>query len=512
MQRTAWLLLASLVASALAGCQSESARFVQNMAYKHKVERQNMVAEDGTQMSLSPAVTRDVATILEALFGTPQQPAMPAIEGVEIEKVVNLNNLKMAAGPVKSDQQGSPQGLYREHCVHCHGISGDGAGPTAAFLNPYPRDYRLGLYKFKSSKKGDKPTDEDLTRILHNGIPGTAMPSFALLSEQEIDALVDYVKYLSIRGELERRLFAYASSDLEDPYDALYGEYTSASEEQAALAKAGVNNAAVNEAKGRLRQIYRGLYGIRSKTKEFEPNKDAETEQISTEDAEKRSAELKEKLAALEKGLAEYQPPRLIVDKKNDVKVSEAELKEQLQPYLEIAKELMEAWTAPKSVAVAEPPTPLDPNNKEAIARGRAIFYGPIANCFSCHGESGLGDGQRDFYDDWSGEWVEKGHPEATDEYVALGALKPRNLIPRNLRTGIYRGGRRPVDLYWRITNGIEGAQMPAVPLLAEGDPPGTKKLSQQDVWDLITYVRSLPYESISQPTLPHTQLAKEVQ
>ena len=29
--------------------------------------------------------------------------------------------------------------LYREHCAHCHGISGDGVGPTAVFLNPYPR-------------------------------------------------------------------------------------------------------------------------------------------------------------------------------------------------------------------------------------------------------------------------------------------------------------------------------------------------------------------------------------
>ena len=87
-----------------------------------------------------------------------------------------------------------------------------------------------------------------------------------------------------------------------------------------------------------------------------------------------------------------------------------------------------------------------------------------------------------------------------TDEYVALGALPPRNLFPRNLRLGVYRGGRRPVDLYWRLINGIDGAQMPAVPMLAETDPPGTKKLSEQDVWDLINYVRSLPYESVSRP------------
>jgi hypothetical protein len=75
----------------------------------------------------------------------------------------------------------------------------------------------------------------------------------------------------------------------------------------------------------------------------------------------------------------------------------------------------------------------------------------------------------------------------------------------------VYRGGRRPVDLYWRLTNGIDGAQMPAVPLLAEGDPPGTKKLSQENLWDLINYVRSLPYEAISRPATVESQLAKEV-
>ena len=31
-----------------------------------------------------------------------------------------------------------------------------------------------------------KPTDEDLRRVLHNGVAGTAMPSFKLLSEGEI--------------------------------------------------------------------------------------------------------------------------------------------------------------------------------------------------------------------------------------------------------------------------------------------------------------------------------------
>ena len=146
----------------------------------------------------------DVAEILTALFGTPQDPHFPALG--EDSPITSIDKLKMAAGPVHSGKDGEQGGLYREHCSHCHGISGDGAGPTSSFLNPYPRDFRLGKFKFKSTPIGKTPTNEDLKTVLVNGIPGTAMPSFMTLPDKELDALVDYVKYLSIRGQVERRL------------------------------------------------------------------------------------------------------------------------------------------------------------------------------------------------------------------------------------------------------------------------------------------------------------------
>ncbi len=511
----AWLLAAAFLVTALGGCQSEPARFRQNMAYKRKQELQNMSGEGGAPSVLSKAVTKDVADILGAMFGTPQDPALPAVEGVEISQLVNLRQMQRAAGPVKSDEQGVAQGLYREHCAHCHGVSGDGAGPTAAFLNPYPRDYRMGLFKFKSTRKGEKPTHDDLKLILINGIPGTAMPSFALLPEQEVETLIDYVKYLAIRGEVERKLFAYATTDLEDAFPTLHSNYLDLSSEVHTLEQAGIKDPAIAETRKRLAKAYSQLQAISSKAEVFKPAADFEKETISVEDAKTRIEDMQATLEELEQGLADYVPPRL-VHGLEDPKLSPEELKkslqEQLAPYTEMAGEVMQKWLEPQSVAVEEPSQPLDPNNLESIARGRAIFYGTTANCVSCHGESALGDGQRDFYDDWSGEWVEKGKPELTPEYVALGALPPRNLIPRNLRLGVFRGGRRPVDLYWRITQGIEGAQMPAAPMLAEGDPPGTMKLSQADVWDLINYVQSLPYESVSRPPHFNAQLTKEVQ
>jgi len=96
--------------------------------------------------------------------------------------------------------------LYMVHCLHCHGVAGDGAGPTANFMTPRPRDYRPGLFKFKSTQWAIKPSHADLTRVLVEGIPGTYMPSFALLGEEKVGILVDYVRWLSMRGEAETKL------------------------------------------------------------------------------------------------------------------------------------------------------------------------------------------------------------------------------------------------------------------------------------------------------------------
>ena len=96
--------------------------------------------------------------------------------------------------------------VYMKNCMHCHGVSGDGAGPTAKYLNPLPRDYRLGVFKFTSTLGPERPTRDDLTRIVKNGIPGTYMPSFLWLGEKETETVIEYVRWLSMRGKFEEQL------------------------------------------------------------------------------------------------------------------------------------------------------------------------------------------------------------------------------------------------------------------------------------------------------------------
>src|SRR5262245_60619737 len=190
-------VLAFAATVALTGCgKAPEPHFRLNMT--------NVVAKQ-----IAPEHQQAIANILGAMFGTPNKPTALPETGLDPKK------LTMAAGAVWSDKEGGKHGLYRRHCVHCHGISGDGHGPTAAILNPYPRDYRPGVFKFKSTYTAAEPTEADLHRIVHDGIPGTAMPSFALLPPDEVAALVEYVKYLSMRGQMETALEGYAADELE---------------------------------------------------------------------------------------------------------------------------------------------------------------------------------------------------------------------------------------------------------------------------------------------------------
>jgi mono/diheme cytochrome c family protein len=105
------------------------------------------------------------------------------------------------------------QTIYQAQCAQCHGTTGDGAGPMGDFFYPRPRDYRKGIFKFTSTKYGSKPLRDDLVRTVRRGITGTAMPSFKLLPDEQIEAVVDYVLVLTHRGELEEQIALFADAD-----------------------------------------------------------------------------------------------------------------------------------------------------------------------------------------------------------------------------------------------------------------------------------------------------------
>lgn len=113
--------------------------------------------------------------------------------------------------------------LYRIECLHCHGVSGGGDGPTANFIEPRPRDFRLGVFKWTSVSDAARPTRADLLRVLELGVYGTSMPSYQRLSEAERQGLADYARFLAVRGEVERQV-VLGFEDEEEITDATFDD------------------------------------------------------------------------------------------------------------------------------------------------------------------------------------------------------------------------------------------------------------------------------------------------
>jgi mono/diheme cytochrome c family protein len=74
---------------------------------------------------------------------------------------------------------------YLRECSRCHGERGDGAGPQSDAVDPRPRDFTKRLFELRTTPSGQPPTTADVLRTIEQGIPGTAMLSFAFLHEEE---------------------------------------------------------------------------------------------------------------------------------------------------------------------------------------------------------------------------------------------------------------------------------------------------------------------------------------
>jgi mono/diheme cytochrome c family protein len=283
--------------------------------------------------------------------------------------------------------------LYREHCMHCHGASGDGNGPTALFLWPRPRDFRPGVFKFTSTQgtgPDSKPTRDDLRRTIRDGIANTSMsPFLTVMSPSEIEQVIDYVIFLSLRGEIENGLVYFAQ--------------------------------------------------------------DVDEESVETDLGE--------------------------------------------EVYEEVAQLVFDRWVQAEA-NVLNPQTPCPDPTPESVERGRRLYLGEKGlQCYGCHGLDGKGNG--DSFVDYRSfvRAVFEGNPSQERIETLRAEAEAANkkwsddwgnpLRPSNLTQGVYKGGRRPIDLYWRIAKGINGTPMPV--------HLGSQLTSDEEVWDIVNFLRTLP-------------------
>jgi cytochrome c oxidase cbb3-type subunit 2 len=109
---------------------------------------------------------------------------------------------------LKSADNNKGKAVYERYCEGCHGVNGDGDGEYARSMNPKPRDFTSGIFKWTSRPAGSIPTDRDLMITISEGIHGTSMPPWGALKESDRRQVISFIKTFSNR-------FKKIPSDLE---------------------------------------------------------------------------------------------------------------------------------------------------------------------------------------------------------------------------------------------------------------------------------------------------------
>src|SRR6185295_13219380 len=87
--------------------------------------------------------------------------------------------------------------VFQINCASCHGATGHGDGPASAALNPKPRNFTEGYWKYGGGVAR-------VTRTISEGSPGTAMASFSILPLEDRVAVAHYVRSLSPKPEEDK--------------------------------------------------------------------------------------------------------------------------------------------------------------------------------------------------------------------------------------------------------------------------------------------------------------------
>jgi mono/diheme cytochrome c family protein len=158
---------------------------------------------------LSAAHRGQLEAALAEVFGTPAAPTV-AGDG-EVGELADRLHLT-------PERLGEGSRVFRRNCLQCHGLTGDGRGPTGPWVQPHPRDFRRGVFKYVSTEGSGprKPCRDDLLRTVRTGVEGASMPAFGLLADGDLEGVVSYVVHLSLRGEVEYQVMLTLLRDGDD--------------------------------------------------------------------------------------------------------------------------------------------------------------------------------------------------------------------------------------------------------------------------------------------------------
>lgn len=91
--------------------------------------------------------------------------------------------------------------IYDTNCVTCHGMLGKGDGVLSAALNPKPRDFSGGTFKFDTDGDGKPGTDDDLKNVITQGAMAFGgsplMAPWPAFGDADVANVIAYIRSLA---------------------------------------------------------------------------------------------------------------------------------------------------------------------------------------------------------------------------------------------------------------------------------------------------------------------------
>ena len=83
--------------------------------------------------------------------------------------LATLATCLIAPGAAWAADAAAGKTTFDTNYASCHGVSGKGDGPVGAALQPPPRDFTAGDFKFDTDGDGKSGTDADLKAVITQG-------------------------------------------------------------------------------------------------------------------------------------------------------------------------------------------------------------------------------------------------------------------------------------------------------------------------------------------------------
>jgi high-affinity iron transporter len=89
---------------------------------------------------------------------------------------------------------------FDTNCASCHGTSGKGDGPVGGALQPPPRDFSTGDFKYDTDSDGTPGTDADLKSVISQGAAAFGgsplMAPWPTLSDDDVANVIAHIRSL----------------------------------------------------------------------------------------------------------------------------------------------------------------------------------------------------------------------------------------------------------------------------------------------------------------------------